>query len=82
MTQAVPFQYISPGAPAVEPCTYWPTVHAVVGLATTDVATAAVAGGVEPDGVQVPGMPAVAPVAATGAPSKEKTGVPMMYQAI
>ena len=36
--QAVPSQCIWPGTPAVEPWTYWPVVHAVVGVATTAVA--------------------------------------------
>jgi hypothetical protein len=65
MFQAVPFQNISPGAPAVEPCTYCPIVHAVAGTAVTPAAPAAFAGGVEPAGVHVPGVPAVAPVDGT-----------------
>ena len=42
---------------------YCPVVQAVAGEATTpvDVAPAAFAGGVDPAGVQVPGLPAVAP---------------------
>src|SRR5262245_59246765 len=72
--QALPFQNISPALPEVEPCTYWPTVQAVLGFATTLVAPAALAGGVEPEGVQVPGMPAVAPVAAPAPWSATATG--------
>ena len=72
------FQYISPGAPAVEPCTYWPTVHAVAGEATTAaaVAPAALAGGVDPAGVHVPGMPAVAPVAVADGTTAESPVTP------
>ena len=49
--------------PVVPVCTYWPAVHAVAGVAVTQPMVATDAGGVEPGGVQVPGMPAVAPVA-------------------
>src|SRR5262249_30092122 len=43
--------------------TYWPVVHAVAGEAVTPVIGNA-RGGLLPAGVQLPGVPAVAPVAA------------------
>src|SRR5580765_4396671 len=48
--------------------TYWPDVHAVVGEAVTPVIAARLIGGVDPVGVNVPGVPAVAPVD-TGPPT-------------
>jgi hypothetical protein len=47
--------------------TYWPVVHPEAGEATTAEpwSAATLAGGVEPAGVQDPGIPAVAPVAGT-----------------
>src|SRR6185369_3610583 len=73
LTQADPDQCARPPVPAACVCTYWPVVQAVVGLAVTAcgvpaIRSATVAGGVLPVGVQLPGTPAVAPVAAVAPP--------------
>ena len=62
-THAVPFQL------AVElsaSTTRWPVVHGDAGLATIPVSDARLAGVAVPAGVNVPGLPAVAPVAGDG----------------
>src|SRR5580765_3939876 len=63
--QAVEVQWTWVESPRI---TYWPVVHAVAGEASTPVIAVRLIGGVDPVGVNVPGVPAVAPVA-TGPPT-------------
>jgi hypothetical protein len=70
-TQAVPDQLVAEASPIT---TRWPVVHAVVGLATQPGMAARFARGVEPEGVHVPGVPAVAPVATVLLGPEPRTG--------